>query len=167
MAEFKDAIDFVLKNEGGLSDNPSDKGGKTYYGISSSFLQLVQWSNWEKGITKEDAIKIYEKYFWDEHFLNEIESQRLATKIFDLVVNMGSKNAFTLIQRAANILLKNILIEDGIFGYKTLSAINSLDADILIENIKLAQSRYYQAVVLSNPSQKIFLAGWIKRAMQG
>lgn len=167
MAQFKDAIDFVLKNEGGIADHPNDKGGKTYYGISSKFLQLIKWANWEKGITKEEAIKIYWKYFWNDNNFDDIESQRIATKIFDLVVNMGNYNAFILVQRAANALLKKILVEDGLFGYKTLSAINSLNENVLIDRIKLAQSKYYQAIVLSHPGQKIFLAGWIKRAMQG
>ena len=48
MADFKQAIAKVLKNEGGYVDNPNDLGGTTNFGISLRFLQSI-----DKTATKE------------------------------------------------------------------------------------------------------------------
>ena len=45
MSDFNVAVDFVLENEGGLSENPKDTGGITNFGISLRFLRELPNEN--------------------------------------------------------------------------------------------------------------------------
>jgi lysozyme family protein len=42
VAQFDACVAFVLANEGGLSENPSDPGGCSNFGISLRFLREVE-----------------------------------------------------------------------------------------------------------------------------
>ena len=57
---FDQAIEVILKHEGGYANNPNDSGGETKYGISKrSYPELNI-----RGLTRDYAKKIYEQDFW-------------------------------------------------------------------------------------------------------
>jgi len=86
MAEFSRAINTILKNEGGYVNNPNDPGGETNYGISKRSFPDVDIRN----LTQEKAIAIYRASYWGKYpLLDQLDSQEVATKVFDLMVNMG------------------------------------------------------------------------------
>ena len=67
MADFEQAINFVLKNEGGLEENPNDPGGITNHGISLRFLKSIKPDASEEDIrnlTVNQAKTIYYDHFW-------------------------------------------------------------------------------------------------------
>ncbi len=57
---FGRAIEFVLRWEGGYSNDPSDPGGETKYGISKRAHPDVDIAN----LTLEDAKTIYRAEYW-------------------------------------------------------------------------------------------------------
>ena len=126
MADFYKAIKHIIANEGGFSDHPADPGGTTKYGISLRFLKSEgidinkDYSINQKDIqdlTLNDAQRLYQTYFWNPNKYEFIADQGAATKVFDLAVNMGAKNANKILQRAVNSTeLKSKLTVDGVVG---------------------------------------------------
>lgn len=175
MSEFHRAVRHILKNEGGFVDHPNDPGGSTKYGISLRFLRAADIR--VRGsmditiedildLTEEKAIEIYKEHFWDPHNYELINSQKVATKVFDLCVNIGPRKANSLLQEGANYLLGESLTVDSIIGPKSISAVNSCDETLLKGYIIQGSMRHYLDLVLKNKDLKIFYRGWINRAIQ-
>ncbi len=176
MADFKQAISKVLKNEGGYVDNPNDLGGTTNFGISLRFLQTIDKMATKetiKNLTLEKAEDLYYKYFWLPNKYDKINSQRVANKVFDTAVNMGSTVANKLLQRALNVCIRNHnspFVEDGIIGSITINETNNITGVIEHEDrffilvYQLLQKERYASIVANKNNQVIFLKGWLKRA---
>ena len=179
---FDYAVNVVLKHEGGYSNNPNDPGGPTNYGISLRFIKEIGLDinndsqtdlNDVKEIYFSDAIDIYKNHWWDKYHYNNINSLRFATKIFDMSVNLGPKTSHKIVQRCCNYLghapFKEIIPVDGVFGIKTLTCLNELCkeeevAQELMEEIINEQKWFYHSLAEKNPTLKVFLEGWMKRA---
>ena len=157
MARFEDAIETVLRHEGGFVDDPADAGGETKYGISSRAYPGVDIA----GLTKEQACEIYKRDYWQ---YDGIENQEVATKVFDLAVNMGQKQATKLLQRAANVC-GAVLRDDGLLGPATVLAVNGSKPDCLLTELRAQAAMFYCELALKNPSQGRFLRGWLRRAV--
>lgn len=173
MASFKIAYDTYIKpNEGYYVNNPADKGGETYGGIARNFFP--NWQGWT-------VVDFYKKYtnpnpptntkiaglegmveeffkvqFWDRNRFSEINNQDLANIIFDWNVNSGS----TGIKKVQQILGVGT---DGAIGPITLNAINSSNPQDLYSRIKIAREEFYHSLVNANPTQSVFLKGWLAR----
>lgn len=85
---FTTAVEFTLKWEGGYTDNPSDPGGETNYGISKRSYPNLNIKN----LTREQAISIYKKDYWDKCGCNNIPYP-LDIIVFDTAVNCGIQRA--------------------------------------------------------------------------
>lgn len=55
-------MEFVLKWEGGYSNDPDDPGGETRWGISKRAYPSLDIAS----LTKEEAIAIYERDYWQK-----------------------------------------------------------------------------------------------------
>jgi lysozyme family protein len=156
---FEHIINVILSNEGGYSDNPNDKGGVTKFGISSRSYPDVDIAN----LTKVEAKNIYKRDFWNRYLYKNINNLEVATKFFDLAVNMGHSWACILVQRALRASGKNV-VEDGNFGPKTLDAINNVDITDLLAALKSEAAGYYRTLAAVDEQDKVFLKGWLNRA---
>ncbi len=181
MSNFDAAVNFVLKNEKGLNENPLDKGGITNFGISQRFLKSIDPDNLKKygifsdphedqtirDLTIDQAKAIYRGEFWDHAPFNKILNQEHCNYIFDMAVNIGIAPAIKCVQRACWAVLKKweLLPDDGILGDKTLSAIVQCGFFIM-PPMRAERSAYYLAIIHNNPEQKEFLNGWYDRAYQ-
>src|SRR5664280_2938609 len=96
MAQFLAAIQYVLLNEGGFSDDPNDPGGATNFGILQRELPGVDI----RTITREQAISFYLPNYWNKALYANIASQQVATKLFDMHVNLGLVPAVRIAQHA-------------------------------------------------------------------
>ena len=52
---------------------------------------------------------------------------------------------------------------DGIVGNKTISCINSQNQEEAFNRIWNRRKQFYESLVKNNPSQKVFLNGWMNR----
>ena len=68
MANYKEAIAKVLKHEGGYVNDPDDKGGETYKGISRKNWKV--WSGW-KIIDNSKSLANFPKCLYVNTLLNE------------------------------------------------------------------------------------------------
>jgi lysozyme family protein len=157
MGNFHKAIKFVLANEGEVSNESADAGGKTKFGISQK-----SYPDWDiENLTKEDAIAIYRQDFWQPY--QDFED-RLATKIFDIAVNMGHRRAVQILQRALRCIGARHVEDDGILGPVTKQAADLANVDLLLTAIKSEAAGVYRNLAATNTSQQKFLKGWLRRA---
>lgn len=163
--KFNRAIEVILGHEGGVSDHKDDRGGKTAYGISSRFLRSEKINLDIEVLTRDQAIIIYRTYFWDRYRYNDLKDERIATKVFDMAVNMGPKAAAELLQEAIKSISPNAkFLVDGIIGIKTTTYANQINPGLLMIKLRELQKEYYENIVFDDPTQKVFLNGWLKRA---
>jgi lysozyme family protein len=167
--KFLRCLKFVLKWEGGLTDDPDDPGGRTYRGVTQS-----RYNEYRKAkklppqdvakMTEQEMREIYWTYYWLPVRGDEFDYQ-LALAVFDTGVNMGPVTAIKLLQRAVNDLLpREKWVEvDGKIGPQTLSTAKSLDAKRLALRLCERREERYKAIVRANPRLTKFLRGWLNR----
>lgn len=161
MASFELAIEPLLAHEGGYVDDPLDSGGATAFGISSRWVEQHGLSVDVRTLTRDGAIDLYKRYWWS---YTAVDSQEIANKLLDMAVNLGTNTAHRLLQESLNRLGRG-LTADGILGMLTLKAVNSVPVGELLRELRAAQAIRYVRIVLANPTQEKFIAGWIRRAV--
>jgi lysozyme family protein len=157
---FEAIIGQTLSHEGDYSNNSIDSGGETKYGISKRSYPDLDIKN----LTLNCAKVIYKRDFWDNQEYNQIEDIALASKVFDLGVNIGTTNAVILLQRALEANGFKTLEDDGKFGQATAEALRNADAKKVLIALRSEAAGYYRRLVTANQSQKVFLKGWLNRA---
>ena len=172
MSTFEDAIGIVLQNEGGYVNNPNDPGGETNMGITVKFLHgLSQQGKLDddidpdnvRALTVEQVSRLYNRFWWNAYSYGNINDQAVATKIFDLSVNMGPKRIHKIAQMAANTMGGSLTVDGGL-GPTSYGVINSLDPTDYLQQIKVGAGNFYQHLVMTNPALQQFLKGWLNRA---
>ena len=136
------------RNEGGYSNHPNDKGGKTMYGISSKWYPNEDIEN----LTRERANAILYRDYWLKPHINQLPDE-FADIVFDDGVVQGQPTAIINLQRALGIQA------DGIIGPNTLSAFENANYGTVrrnfIRNVNNVEDKYLQ----NDPSQKVFERG--------
>jgi lysozyme family protein len=163
---FRPAVDYVIQNEGETFENVThDRGGATKFGITFGLAQRygVVTVGQLQQMTRERAESIYYQEFWR---YSDVEDQRVATKLLDLAVNMGEGRAVQVVQIALAWLHGGLAVVDGLWGPKTLAAVNAADADKLLHLIVEVASSYYRTRVVLDATQKKFINGWLTRAVR-
>ena len=132
MAIFEKAFVKTVAAEGGYVNNPNDRGGETYMGITrKNYPKLKMWATIDKlknvlskrdlnsKLSKDEDIQkevkeVYKKNYWTPLKLDLINSQRVANEFFDISVNCGTKAAIKSMQRTAG------LVETGRMNTQTI-----------------------------------------------
>ena len=153
MADFEKSIQIILDHEGSYVNNSNDFGGETNFGISKKSYPNIDIKN----LTIDQAKQIYNKDYWIPIQGDQIIDQDFATALLDFAVNAGVVTAIKQVQKCLNI------ISDGIFGPKTLFAINT--NGYLTKLFAKTRSSYYINIVKQKPNQIEFLEGWINRTI--
>lgn len=148
MSPFDFFIGRVLSNEGGYVNDPSDPGGETKFGIAKRSYQSVDI----KSLTREDAIAIYKRDFWDSVQGDKLPRQ-FAFQALDAAVNHGIGNAVRWMQRAAGVA------DDGIIGPLTLAAVGRSDPNDLVLKFNAERLRFYAKLSTFDA----FGRGWVNR----
>lgn len=160
MADKNKLIPIIKKWEGGYSDNPNDRGGATNSGVTLAVYQLVYGKNKTKNdlkrMTNEQWNYIFTKLYWNKWKADEINNQSIANILVDWVWMSG----YGTIKKIQSLFG---LTADGIVGNKTISYINSHDQEEVFNKIWNRRKSFYESLVKNNPSQKVFLKGWMNR----
>lgn len=161
MADYKKLIPIIKKWEGGYVNHPLDKGGCTNSGITIATYKYY----FGKDKTCDDLRKmsesewnyIFKTGYWDKWKADYIDSQAIANLVVDYVWGSG-KYGIKYVQRLLGV------VDDGIVGKKTLSALNSYpNQKELFNKIWARRKKHFDDIVKNNPSQKVFLKGWYNR----
>lgn len=148
---WKTAIDFVLKYEGGLVDNPSDPGGLTNFGISSRSYPSIDIRN----LTRDDAEKIYKRDYWDAVHGDELP-EPLAVAVFDSAVNQGAGTAKRMLQISLGVTV------DGVIGPRTVKAAHNGGLDAVVRFLAERAVRYHETM-RDVPGLNVFAHNWYFR----
>ena len=164
MDAFEYAFNKTLALEGEYVNDPDDPGGETKWGISKKAYPDLDID----ALTLNGVKYLYRRDYWEALYLGMICNQAIAAEIFDTAVNMGQRISIRIVQRALNFLGEN-LVEDGIIGPKTISALNdwaSRDQRALFVCLNGFQFMRYVEITSYKPGLKRFSRGWTKRIQQ-
>lgn len=114
---FRAALDWLDGHEGVYSDDATDRGGETKYGISRRSYPGEDIAN----LSRERAEYLYERDFWLNPGIDEVPGARLRVKLFDIAVNMGASRAVRLLQQVLRFIGHDVAV-DGRIGPQTLRA---------------------------------------------
>jgi lysozyme family protein len=183
MADFYKAKEKTLKLEGGYSNNPNDKGGETYLGISRKWNPA--WIGWKiidslkaekdfpANISHQQCLHSmaelsYKQNYWDCLHLDDVNSQAIAEEIFDTSVNMGPGAAAEIVCKTLNLLNKKQKLYPDLsiarlLDTKIVMLINSItDTDVLLKTLNVFQGNKYIEICQKDESQEEFFRGWIR-----
>lgn len=173
ISKFEEAASFVLLHEGKLSEDKSDPGGITKYGISLRYLRSIgldidNHGSYEEDIldlTVEQAKEIYKHNWWDKYHYGLIKSNLIARKILDMSINMGASRAHRIVILSLNKINKNdqIKISSG-FDILIIDIINKSDPSLLLDALRKECATFYMDLAKEHVVLRKFLNGWIKRA---
>ena len=126
---FEEALEHVLKHEGGFVNHPKDPGGMTNLGVTKKV-----WDEWigressedeMRNLKPEDVANLYKKLYWDRVKGDDLPSG-VNYCVFDASVNSGTGRAAKWLQEAVG------AVPDGAIGAKTLAKVAAHDADSLV-----------------------------------
>lgn len=171
---FQRSLQMVLRHEGGYVDHPADRGGPTNMGITQktyraylrarnpalSDADLAAYPM--KDMSADVIAEIYYQGYWRPARCVDMPNEALAAVTFDAAVNHGAKQAIRLLQQGAGMAAFDC---DGAWGPRTRSRVKSAAADSvgLIDGVLLARERFYRQLVKDDPTQGVFLRGWMNR----
>lgn len=157
---FDVAIEKVLHHEGGYVDDPADPGGETKFGISKRSYPDLDIAN----LTREEAIAIYRRDWWERYGYGRLREVGVAVKVFDLSVNVGPRQAHTMLQQALHAVGYRDVAIDGIIGPQTITAANAAPEAPLLAALRAEAAAYYRQLIEKNPRLARFERGWLNRA---
>jgi len=174
---FECAVSNTLYREGHLSDDKADPGGITKFGISLRFLRSIGDLSGDidgdgdvdqddiRALTLDQAKTFYYDHFWIKGKCDQIRSEILAMKVFDMSVNMGISRAWKLTQQAcvADVLTMKI---DGVPGPITLRTLNRQNENdyVLLDILRSYQTSFYLDLIDADPARAKYKLGWLRRA---
>lgn len=159
MATFQAAIPVLMGHEGGVAD-VGDGEGITAFGWT---LATCRKLGVKPPTTQAEAEALFETYFWSP-FYGKLNSQIIATKVFDDAVNQGPGVSVKTLQQAL-CAVGSIVTVDGTIGSATVAAANAVPDNLLLPWFRLHQYITYDLYINANPAQREkFRDGLAKRA---
>lgn len=154
---FREALEKVLKHEGGYVNDKNDLGGETNLGVTKK--TYTQWCMEQdfhpkdmKDLTVDDVEPIYKRNYWDRMKCDELDPG-VAYFIFDFGVNSGPKRAAEYLQSAVGCAI------DGSIGPITIAAANEKDSIHIIDQLHRERQHFYEKL----KTFEHFGKGWTRR----
>lgn len=165
MADVKKLAPIIFGWEGGLANDPVDRGGLTNMGVTLDTWRAVGYDKTGDGVIdgadlklldKKDVINVLKKHYWDRWKGDHIRSQSLANILVDWVWASGAWG-IKIPQRVLGVPA------DGVVGPMTLSTLNEANARNLFFRIKEERIRFVEDICRKDPTQVRFRKGWLNR----
>ena len=157
-SRFEQAVEQVLKHEGGFVQHPRDPGGATKFGITRDTLSRAKKRQASvddvRRLTPQEAIAIYRRLYWDAVRADELPPG-LDLAVFDLAVNSGPARAVKMLQAALG------GEADGIVGPVTLGAALAADVPDVIRRLTKARLGFLGRLA----TWPVFGPGWRRRVL--
>ena len=149
--------EYIIPNEGGLSDKPNDRGKLTKFGISKNTYPNEDILN----LTRERANAIIYRDFYKWNGLN-----KLPYPIRGFVVDYGMPssplNAIKTVHKVLGLPSNGNII--GSATMEKLKNFSQQDYEKFLEQYKQSMLEHYNNIVKNDPTQKVNLKGWLNRA---
>lgn len=154
---FDDIITTILRREGWdkFTDHPADRGGPTKWGITEK-----AWGGDVRNITEAQARNFYQLNYIHRPGFDRIQSKLVRELAIDAGVNHGPPAVVRWLQTAVG------TTPDGALGPITAAAINKADPIEVSLKLIRARLRLYANLATRDHTQRVFLAGWVNRAVE-
>jgi lysozyme family protein len=166
----------IIKVEGGYSNDPSDSGGETCWGITVAVARANGYAGAMKDMPQQVAYDIYYKQYVVAPNFDKIAvlSEAIAAELVDTGVNMGVGVASKFLQQSLNALNDSgtqypDLVVDGAIGKGSISALQAFLAKrgtegqvILNRALNALQGARYISIAETSPKNERFVYGWLK-----
>jgi lysozyme family protein len=164
MKSLDDALQMLLRHEGGWSNHPADKGGATFNGVTQGTYD--QWRAKKKLVKQsvrkasaEEIRNLYKEQYWDAARCDRLPWP-ISYLCFDAAVNSGVSRGVRWVQAGLGVE------QDGLIGAGTVRAAEEVvaegDAAALVRIVD-ARVEFLARLVQRSPSQAAFLLGWWRR----
>lgn len=179
---FARVLAHLLRVEGDFNNLKADRGGATNFGISLRFaaaearldpvvrraLDIDMDGDIDvadiRALTPEAAAAVYRRCFWDRYRCGDLRPS-VDAALFDQAVNGGGVAAVRMLQQAVNLAMGfPQLVVDGRIGPMTIKAANTAPPHAVVTHFRTIAANRYRAIVRADPSQRVFLRGWLARA---
>ncbi len=169
MVSVEAMIEDVIRREGGFVDHPADRGGPTRFGITQATLSqhlghAASVAEVEQ-LSLGQARQIYRRDYYQAPQIDQLP-EAIQPFVFDSSVNHGPRRAIRFVQQVCNLAGFGPLVVDGVCGPETLRAAHDAAramTDWLLAALVEERRNFYQAIVRDDPSQAVFLDGWLNR----
>lgn len=165
-----DPIGVVLRNEGGFVNHKADRGGPTNFGVTirtySQYLGRPASLQEVKDMTEDTAREIYERSYFTDPRIHLLDDP-IRVQVLDMAINHGPVNAIKMLQRVVNQAGSGPIAVDGVLGPRSRAAISKAQiamGKVLNNALVDERVRFFNSIVLRDPTQKAFIKGWLKRA---
>lgn len=175
-ADFRIALQELLKQEGYYVNHQDDRGKETYGGISRKYNP--NWWGWrfiDEQKKKNGEIKRYTRFpeldFWVQDYYLDIwvkeefyllRDQQTANYVLDFRIN-GTIGA-RLIQKTLIDLGHTQLKLNNRIDSATIHAINLTDKERFLTDLRIRRVKFYKSIVARDSTQNQFLKHWLLRA---
>ena len=165
-------ISEILRREGGYVNHKADRGGPTNMGVTQATLSgwLGRDASIEdvKALDEATAREIYERNYLSGPRIDTLPS-RIVPFTFDASINHGPRSAIKMVQRVCNEAGFGPGDVDGAVGPQTRRMAEQADeamGDFFLAALVEERRNVYRKIVASNPSQQVFLNGWMNRVAE-
>lgn len=183
---FDKAFSKTMAHEGGYVNDPDDRGGETYRGVSRRFNP--DWRGWPivdaqkskssfpRSLKGNGELRVLVKSFYKVNYFDPFKGddmpEELAIEMFDTAVNMGVDRGVEFLQEALNYLNRDGKLYpdmkvDGSYGSKTHASfhkyLKSDSAELLLKFLNVLQARQYMEILKRDSTQEKFIRGWFNR----
>jgi lysozyme family protein len=171
--DIEQALDALLKVEGGYTNDPRDSGGETNWGVTKAVADAFGYTGSMKDMTSDQAKAIYRARYWIQPKFDQLYllDKDLALMLFDIGVNMGQATGVKFLQRALNVLNQGgttypDMTVDGGLGAMSLDAVKKFialrkDASVLKKLVNAQRAVKYIEIAEASPKNEAFEYGWI------
>jgi len=159
--KFQTAYNILLALEGGFVNHKYDRGGETKFGISQRQYPDVNI----KALTKEKAMAITKKDYWDKLCCDAFHYEELRLELLDFGFVAGTSRCARYLQQALNLIGYPVEV-DSIIGPGTVSQANSATTKYalsLINALKGEEYIHFKRLALKDKKQQAFIKGWLAR----
>lgn len=174
-ADVQAMISVVIGVEGGYSNNPSDAGGPTMWGIAQVTARAHGYSGLMNQMPREVAVSIYLAIYWHASGFDQVAvlSSAIARKLFDTGVNCGVGTSTMMLQRALNVLNHEgkdypDLTVDGGAGGVTMAALGAFlrirgvkGEIVMLRALNCLQGERYIELCEKRQADEEFIFGWL------
>ena len=171
----EEIVNEIIEFELGLNEHKEDRGGITNHGISLRYAKGKGLDLDGDGDVDGDDIRLVTiakaKELFMQDFFYEPKICNLPPELwpqtFDISVNSGPARAVKMLQEVL-IDMGQALIADGKIGFHTIKSTKAMclryGGDKINDLLSDKRAKFYKAIVAHDPSQKIFINGWLNRA---
>jgi lysozyme family protein len=166
-------INAILAAEGGYTNDPTDSGGATRFGITENVARAYGYFDSMKELSRDTAFVIYADKYWNSVRGDDLLalSEAVAAEVVDTAVNMGVKRAGKFLQRSLNALndrgrLYDDITVDGNVGPVTVARLKTCllerDESVLVKMLNCLQGAFYVELAERREKDERFIYGWFK-----